>query len=49
MPLSEINSISEISALENTDLEYLNNLSSIILKNQLENISNINNNILLNT
>ena len=41
-------SISEIYNIDNTDLEYLNNSSSVILKNQLKNTSNINNNILLN-
>ena len=46
--LSEINNISEISVLKDTDSEYLNNLSFIILESQLNNISNIDNIILLN-
>ena len=41
-------SISEIYNINNIDSEYLSDLSSVILKNQLENISNIDDNILLN-
>ena len=40
-------SISEIYNIDNTDLEYLNNSSSVILENQLKNTSNIDNDILL--
>jgi len=40
-------SISEIYNMNNIDSEYLSDLSSVILKNQLKNISNINNDILL--
>jgi len=47
MLLLEINNISEIPALEDTDSEYLSDLSSVILENQLENTSNINDDILL--
>ena len=41
-------SISEIYNIDNTDSEYLNDSSSVILENQLENISNIDNDTLLN-
>ena len=41
-------SISKIYNLNNINSEYLSNLSSVILENQLKNTSNINNNILLN-